>query len=208
MHRLKFAIARCLVIVWAVVLFIPPEFVQAQSMPILPMPKHFSRIVEQVQLKKILKNFSAATVSIHSEQMNPNLILHKLEVLSEALIRQNIKGLAAQKPDKFMSEYFFSIGLELNAWMEGKEKFFLDLFKIKGPWVFMFSVMSPNSMHEYVQDLDLPCAVGGIVGAQKIKVNMLMEINGNDVFVETQGANKLWITFRINEKNVVSVVKD
>ncbi|MBI4971027.1 MAG: hypothetical protein HZC17_04210 [Candidatus Omnitrophica bacterium] len=143
-------------------------------------------------------------------ETNTIVIPQKLEVLSAALINQNIKGLAGLKLDQFMSDYLAAIGVELGAWMEdnGKEQYFLDLFKIKGPWVLVFLAMSPTSMHEYMQDLDLPSSVGDILEAKKLRVNMTIEQHGRDILVETQGAYDMWITFRINENNQVSVEKE
>ncbi|GEM_PF-2592110 len=137
-------------------------------------------------------------------------IAKKLEVLAEALINYNIKGLAALKQDEFMDAYLAAIGMDLASWMSDMkhEKYFLDIFKIEGPWVLIFLAMSPTSMHEYMQDIELFSTDGGITEAQRLPVNMTVETRKGNLLVEVQGAYDLWITFQVDEKGNVSVVSE
>ena len=136
------------------------------------------------------------------------LIPRKLDVLSRALINQNIKGLAGLKLDEFTGAYLAAIGVDLFSGIENhkNEKYFAEIFKIKGPWVVMRLAVSPTSMHEFMGDFELSSAVGDILEANKLPSNLSIERQGKNVIVEAIGSENLFITFCVNEKDEVTVV--
>lgn len=136
------------------------------------------------------------------------LVPFKLQVLALALINQNIRGLARLKVDEFTSNYLAAIGIELYDWMEdhGNEVDFIEIFKMRGPWILVFTPMSPTSMHEYMESLDLPSGVGDALGAHRLPTDMILWKRGEDLITTTLGAHGTNITFKINESNEVSVM--
>lgn len=135
------------------------------------------------------------------------LVPFKLRVLAEALINQNVRGLAKLKIDEFTSAYLAAIGMELYSWMEdnGSDVDFINTFKIPGPWILVFTPMSPTSMHEYMDSLDLPSDVGDALDAHRLPTDMILWQRGQELMVGAMGAEGMNLVFKVSEDNQVTI---
>ncbi|GEM_PF-3543825 len=135
-------------------------------------------------------------------------LTERLEIFAQALMDGNIKGLAAKKYDEFTTEYLFAGGMELSMWLEDvRSDFdFQNIFKGNGPWILVFLAMSPTSMHEYLDEIDMPGGDSGALDVKRLPMDMYVRPAGDEIEVELWGAENLSVTFRINRKNEIRVV--
>ena len=132
----------------------------------------------------------------------------KLAVLADALFEQNIRGLAKQKLDDFMTGYLTAAAIELTEWLEDTngDKDFQKLFHGTAPIYLVFLAMSPTSMSEYMDGLDMPGLPTDVMGDKKLPVNMSIKHVGENLIVEMWGAHDLSLTFKINSHNKVELI--
>ncbi len=178
--------------------------------PAVTNPVRSQIVTDQPVQSKIRTAVNPQALMASSTALNNKIsIPEKLKILAEALQTQNIKGFAALKLDEFLYAYVSAVGVDLDNWIAGieHEDFFPKIFEIEGPWYLILLPMSPTSMHEYVMDLELPSTAGAILEEHRLPVNLTVEQKKQGIVIELQGSYDLWITFRIDEKNEVSVIE-
>lgn len=170
-----------------------------------------------VQAKPEFRSRSYSPIQVESKlrvipsETKGTFITNKLALFAEALSEGRISGFEALEGDPFMKAYVRAAAIELSSWLAENQKNgeFQNLFRGRGPWTLVFLTISPTSMEEYLENLDLPGEVGDLLEAKRLPVNVTVQKQGQELRIELAGALDLYQSFRMNDRNeIIPVTED